>query len=202
MATVTYPDIQEYALRKLSAGLTEKHTYHHVKHTRDVLEQCIVIAGLESVDSPEDLLLLKVGALYHDMGFLFTYQGHEAKSCEIAEADLTLFGFTDKQKEVIFNLIKATQVPQKPQTKLEEIICDADLDYLGRSDFYQIGEGLYHEFLWQGIVANQLEWNRVQVKFLENHCYFTPSSKNRREEQKQAYLEQVKKKVAQLEWLF
>jgi uncharacterized protein len=202
MPNATYQEIQEYALRKLSQGLTEKHTYHHVKHTLDVLEQCIVIAGLEAVNAPEDLLLLKVGALYHDMGFLFTYQGHETKSCEIADADLAAFQFTNRQKRVILGLIKATQVPQKPQNKLEEIICDADLDYLGRPDFYLIGEGLYQEFLWQGIVTNALEWNRVQVQFLKNHCYFTTSSKKRREEQKQVYLEQIKMKVAQLERLF
>ncbi|RDC62312.1 HD domain-containing protein [Adhaeribacter pallidiroseus] len=202
MPTATYPEIQDYALRKLRTGLTEKHTYHHLKHTVDVVAQCTAISDLEMVNSAEDLFLLKVGALYHDMGFLFTYQGHEAKSCEIADTDLTLFKFTDRQKEVIFNLIKATQVPQKPQTQLEEIICDADLDYLGRSDFYVIGEGLYQEFLWQGIVKNERDWNQVQIKFLENHCYFTASSKKRREEQKQVYLAQIKKKVAPWEHLF
>lgn len=96
-------------------------------------------------------------------------------------------------------MIKATQVPQKPQSKLQGIICDADIDYLGRIDFISIVNGLYQEFLWQGIVKNKLDWNRIQVKFLESHQYFTISSKNRREQKKQEHLAQVKAKVAQLE---
>ncbi|QNF34443.1 HD domain-containing protein [Adhaeribacter swui] len=201
MIYAIYPQIHAFALQKLQAGLSEKYTYHHVAHTLDVLEQCTKIADLEGVVAPEELFLLQVGALYHDMGFLYTYQGHEDKSCEIADVDLTNFGFSKPQKEVVFGLIKATQVPQNPQTKLEEIICDADLDYLGRPDFYAIGEGLYQEFLWQGIVKNELDWNRVQVKFLKNHRYFTPSSIARREKQKQEYLQQVIEKVARLELL-
>ena len=35
-------------------------------------------------------------------------------------------------------LREATKIPQTPLTKLEEIICDADLDYLGREDFFEI----------------------------------------------------------------
>ena len=199
MTPASFYEIQHFAVKKLTEGLSEKLTYHHVKHTLDVLEQCQVIAGLEAVTTEEAIFLLKVSALYHDMGFLSTYNGHEDRSCEIAESDLTQFGFSSSQKELVFELIKATKVPQNPQTKLAQIICDADLDYLGRSDFYIIGEDLYQEFLWQGIVKNELDWNRIQVKFLENHRYFTPSSKERREKQKQEYLREVKIKVAQLE---
>jgi len=199
MTTAAFSEIQEYAIQKLTGGLSDKLTYHHVKHTLDVLKQCQVIADLEEVKTKDEILLLKVSALYHDMGFLDTYNGHEERSCEIADTDLTRFGFAASQKEVVFGLIRATQVPQQPQTILQKIICDADLDYLGRSDFYTIGEGLYQEFLWQGIVNNELEWNKIQVRFLESHQYFTSSSKKRREKQKQEYLGQVKVKVAQLE---
>jgi len=199
MTTANFSEIQKYAIQKLTEGLSEKLTYHHVKHTLDVLEQCQIIAGLEKVNAEEEMFLLKVSALYHDMGFLNTYNGHEDKSCEIADTDLTRFKFTSSEKVIIFGLIKATQVPQQPQTKLQKIICDADLDYLGRSDFYEIGNGLYQEFLWQGIVKNELDWNKIQVRFLESHQYFTISSQERREKQKQEYLSQVKVKVAQLE---
>jgi len=202
MKIASFSEIQTFAIHKLTVGLSEKLTYHHVKHTLDVLEQCQVIAELEEIKTEEEVFLLKISALYHDVGFLQTYQGHEEKSCEIAETDLTRFGLSATQKEVVFNLIRATQVPQNPQSKLAQIICDADLDYLGRRDFYEIGQGLFQEFLWQGIVTNELEWNKIQVRFLESHQYFTASSKQRREKQKQEYLQQVKAKVVQLEQQF
>ncbi|WP_233218957.1 hypothetical protein [Adhaeribacter arboris] len=73
------------------------------------------------------------------------------------------------------------------------------MDYLGRKDFFLIGAGLYQEFRWQGLVTNEREWNQVQVKFLENHHYFTPSSKQRRDPLKQQHLAEVKAKVARQE---
>ncbi len=200
MASSSFLEIKKYAVQKLTAGLSDKLTYHHVKHTLDVLEQSEIIAGFEKGMMEEELFLLKISALYHDIGFLNTYNGHEEESCRIAEIDLTQFGLISSEKDIVFGLIRATRLPQNPQTKLQQIICDADLDYLGRSDFYTIGEGLYQEFLWQGLVKNELEWNRVQVNFLENHHYFTPSALKRREKQKQKHLAQVKAKVAQLEW--
>ncbi|QMU28323.1 HD domain-containing protein [Adhaeribacter radiodurans] len=199
MKHIDFSKIQEFVTHKLVTGLSEKLTYHHLKHTLDVFEQSLVIADLENVTAEEDLFLLKIGALYHDVGFLDTYQGHEEKGCEIAEKDLTYFGLTSLQKEIVFGLIRATRIPQAPETKLQQIICDADLDYLGRQDFDVIAQSLYQEFLWQGLVKNDLDWNKVQVKFLESHHYFTPSSRQRRNPVKQQHLAQIKAKVARLE---
>jgi uncharacterized protein len=92
-------------------------------------------------------------------------------------------------------MIRATRIPQSPKTILEQVICDADLDYLGRSDFYTIGEGLFKEFLHQGIVHNDMEWNQLQIKFLDAHRYFTKSANVKRESVKQQHLREVKKKV-------
>ena len=78
----------------------------------------------------------------------------------------------------------------------EKIICDADLDYLGRSDFYSTGEGLFKEFLRQGIVQDETSWNLLQVNFLERHHYFTQTCQRKREAIKQQHLEELRKKTA------
>jgi uncharacterized protein len=78
---------------------------------------------------------------------------------------------------------------------LEEILADADLDYLGRDDFFIIGETLYREFKTLGIVNNEEEWNQLQVRFLENHHYFTKTSVNLRQAKKEEHLKQVKAKL-------
>lgn len=191
---LSFSEIQSDVIGKLEKGLSPTLTYHNVPHTLDVLKHVIKISEQEGV-TEEDLLLLKVSALYHDIGFLDTYSGHEEKSCEIASIELPAHGFSKNQIEKICGMIWATRVPQEPQTRLEEIICDADLDYLGRDDFFKIGEGLYKEFLIQNIVSNEKDWNMLQVKFLENHHYFTNSSKKSRQAAKQLNLEQVKRKL-------
>lgn len=190
-------DIQSHIIDKLEKGLSPKLTYHNVAHTLDVLQQAIEIAEMEGIKNEEELLLLRVSALYHDVGFLVSYGGHEETSCTIATEELEGFGFTKVQINKVCGMIMATKVPQEPQTILEEIICDADLDYLGRDDFFKIGEGLYKEFLIEKIVSNETEWNNLQVGFLERHRYFTVSSRQRRLQLKKLNLEKVKEKLAQ-----
>lgn len=187
--------IQQHVIGKLENGLSPQLTYHNVAHTLDVLKQAVEIASLEGITNEEDLFLLQVSALYHDVGFLTMYSGHEETSCAIASTELADFGFSEEQIEKVCGMIRATKVPQLPHTHLEQIICDSDLDYLGREDFFPIGEGLYKEFLIQKIVTNEREWNMLQVRFLESHHYFTQTSKQRRQQAKQLNLQKVKAKL-------
>lgn len=190
-----FSEIRKHVLDKLEKGLSPALTYHNVGHTIDVLTQAEVIASEEGVVDENELLLLKVSSLYHDVGFMEIYGGHEERSCEIALPDLKKFGFNEEQISRIFGMIRATKVPQKPNNLLEEIICDSDLDYLGRDDFFRIGEGLYKEFIDQKIVSDDRTWNLLQVRFLESHHYFTNTSRRRRQQVKQVHLEAVKEKV-------
>ena len=81
-----------------------------------------------------------------------------------------------------------TKIPQQPKNLLQRIICDADLDYLGRNDFEVIGEKLRQEFLVYGVVQTEEEWDRLQLKFLTSHKYHTASSQHMREPVKQMHL--------------
>ncbi len=168
-------------LQKLNPQLT----YHCKEHTLDVLKQSIRIAEQEGIIDHTDLFLLKIAALYHDTGFLETYALHEQKSCELFLNDADQYGLTEEQKQIILNLIMSTQIPQTPITQLEKIICDADLDYLGRNDFFSIGDTLRKEFLQFKVVGNDEEWNKLQLRFLQNHNYHTISSQKLREPTKQ-----------------
>lgn len=179
-----FQKVRNIVVNKLSK-LSSKLTYHCLNHTLDVLEQSVRIAADEQVTDCRDLYLLKIAALYHDTGFLQTYAAHEVKSCEIFLADADRFDLTTEEKSVVINLIMATQIPQLPATLLEKIICDADLDYLGRDDFFSIGENLRKEFLCYNIVSDNQQWEQMQLKFLQNHQYHTTSSQKLREPFKQ-----------------
>jgi predicted metal-dependent HD superfamily phosphohydrolase len=167
-------------------GLNPNLTYHNEEHTMDVVKQCERIAKDEGIEEGTELFLLKVAALYHDTGFLKTYFSHEEMSCRIFMEDAVLFNFSEEDKDLVKSLIMATKLPQTPKTLLEKIICDADLDYLGRNDFFTIGEGLRTEFMKYSIIHSDKEWEEPQVKFLTNHRYHTESSRRCREGQKQA----------------
>lgn len=180
---------------RLSYELHPGLIYHNTAHTLDVLEQSIYIAEAEGLPEKE-LLLLKTAAVYHDSGFLFRYKQHEEKSCEIAKADLQEF-FDEHDLNKICGMIMATKIPQSPRKLAEQIICDADLDYLGRSDFEPISNNLRKEFLQFGILKEDSDWDQIQIGFFESHHYFTATSRARRNPVKLRHLDQLKARKRQ-----
>lgn len=191
MDATAYLLIYDHVINQLLAGLSEKLTYHSIYHTLDVLEQCQRIAGEEGIADEHELYLLKTAALYHDTGFLHTYKGHEEAGYKLAMQFLPAYGFSGQDLKKIGGMILATQLPQTPRNKMEEIICDADLDYLGRPDFFSIAQLLYVEMKEKNLVNTQNEWNRMQVKFIKEHRYFTHSNQQARDPRKKRHCEML-----------
>lgn len=187
--------VKEMMLAKLLEELPQHLSYHSVSHVNDVLEAAERIATSEHVED-EELILLKTAAVFHDSGFLHGAQEHERKSCEIAKTYLPDYGYKEAQIEKICGMIMATKIPQTPHNLLEEILADADLDYLGRDDFFTIGNRLYDELSMFGIVNTADDWNNLQIRFLENHHYFTKTAIATRKEQKDKHLAYLKKEIA------
>ncbi len=90
-------------------------------------------------------------------------------------------------------MIITTKLPQSANTLLEKIICDADLDYLGRPDFFMISLRLKYEWDVLGIKPTTLkEWFKIQIDFLTSHKYFTDSARALRQKMKDEHVKQVK----------
>jgi len=188
-----FSSIKQSIIKKLEEGLDPRLGYHNVAHTLDVLEQSQVIASNEGVNDEHDLLLLKVAAVFHDSGFLYVYKNHEEKSCEIATEYLK-DTFNSEDLKRIRGMIMATKIPQTPHNLLEQIICDADLDYLGRNDFEPISKSLYTEFLSYNIILADCIWDHLQIKFFEIHHYFTRSEIEKRNKEKLKHLAILKER--------
>lgn len=189
-----FGEAKKFILGKLKKELPPHLSYHSVEHVMDVFNSCKLIAASEGVKG-EDLKLLLTAALFHDSGFLKGPKEHEKQSCIIAKKSLPTFGYNPGQIKKICGMIMATKVPQQPQNHLEEIICDADLDYLGREDFFTIGDKLFAELSMYGILSTEDEWNRLQVRFLEAHHYFTKTAIKQRQKKKDKYLKLVKSRI-------
>jgi len=189
-----YEKLNKIILKRLRENLPEHLSYHSVMHVKDVIDAVEKIAKSEAVND-EDLVLLKTAALFHDTGFLFGSKNHEEKSCEIAAEYLLEYGFSQDQLDKINGMIMATKIPQTPKNHLEQIVADADLDYLGRDDFFVIGDKLFEELSMFGIVNSERDWNLLQEKFLESHHYFTETAINSRNQKKQDNLDIIKTKL-------
>lgn len=164
--------------------------YHNRAHVMDVHQAALAIAETENV-TEEDKELLQLAAWLHDVGFIHGAKNHEEKGAQMARELLPEFQYTPQQVNIISNMILSTKLPQSPATLLERILCDADLDYLGRPDFSEISKKLFEEMLAGGAIETEREWNLVQRTFLQSHKYHTTFGKENREPNKQLRLQEI-----------
>ncbi|MEM1216569.1 MAG: HD domain-containing protein [Bacteroidota bacterium] len=151
---MNYQAAKDFILEKLRTELADELYYHGLHHTLDVLAVTEELAELLDI-APHERVLLRTAALYHDAGFTVSATEHELRGCEIARAHLPGFGYRPADIERICGMITATKIPQSPQNQLEEILCDADLDYLGRDDFYPIGATLFDELHARKVITQR-----------------------------------------------
>ncbi len=189
-----FKEVEQHIIGTLKRDLPNNLYYHGLHHTMDVLRSAEMIGADEKINA-EEMLLLKVAVLYHDAGFTKVYRNHEEVGCDMARKDLPGFGFSTKEIEIICGMIMATKIPQTPTTKLEEIIADADLEYLGTDDFERIGNTLFEEIKLYLNVESERQWNIIQLNFLKTHRYFTNFCIKNRVAKKKQNMEAVRKVV-------
>ncbi len=193
---VQFTELQELILEKLENELPSFLYYHNVKHTVDVVTEVELIGWTENC-SDEEILLLKTAGLFHDAGHTVIYDGHEHEGTVLARKLLPEYGYSDAQIDRICNIIMATKMPPQPKDLLQEIICDADLDYLGRSDMIPVSNTLYKELHEQNKIGSLNDWNKLQVKFISNHQYFTKTARSLREVNKQIQIDRIKSLITE-----
>ncbi|MEB2776198.1 HD domain-containing protein [Algoriphagus sp. D3-2-R+10] len=185
-----YRALRNQVLSNLKANLPKSLTYHALDHTIDVLNVCNQYIKREKL-SEKDRYLLRTGAVVHDMGFLKGSANHEEVGAGMAETIMKNLGMKPEDIEVVKGLVMATKIPQNPQNHLQRIICDADLDYLGRQDYPEISQRLFEELKNMNVISTAQQWKDLQINFLKAHHYHTPFAIKNREPQKQIWLNKL-----------
>ncbi len=185
-----YVKVKHFVFKKLKKELPENLFYHGSHHTKDVCDVAAGIALKENIDS-KNTELIKVAALFHDLGFIKRYEENEIAGTKLARQFLPDFDYSKDEIKTITGMIIATHTPQRPKNKMEEILADADLDYLGRADFLPIAKSLFDELNAFGKKMEINDWNKMQVNFLKQHQYFTKTSQDLRNRGKQKQLEKL-----------
>lgn len=170
-----YDAVSKMFLPKLINGLPANLTYHNAEHITGVIRDTAYLMQKEGVPK-EDWWLLLTAALFHDSGFTRSYQCHEDVSCEIAQEILPDFDFAPETIEAICQMIMATKLPQTPMDYYGEILCDADLFYLGTDSFFPTADTLFHEMMAVGTIKSKDDWESKQLNFLHQHHYFTQTA--------------------------
>ncbi|MDF1672514.1 MAG: adenylate/guanylate cyclase domain-containing protein, partial [Vicingaceae bacterium] len=191
---INYRKAEKYIVKRLKKELPDNLHYHDLRHTTDVCAAVERLALMEGIEG-DDIFLLKTAALYHDAGFVHQYANNEDLGAELAREVLPRFGYTEDQLDTICKLIQATKVPQKPNNHLEQIICDADLDYLGGDEFHFIADKLKRELMERDMVQTDKQWDELQIKFLQAHTYFTKTAIRLRQANKMDRVQEIKDRL-------
>ena len=171
--------IKIFVIEKFFTCLPAGLYYHDLAHTLDVFHAVLRIGKAENI-ADEEIELLRVAALFHDTGYVQSYENNEHLGAENAAECLPSYGYSGEQIEKVKNAILATNLGIPPTNIFEEVLCDADLDYLGRDDFDSRSGLLFKELQFWGKLESVEEWGDLQISFLAAPHYFTSYSlKNR-----------------------
>ena len=186
------------AFELLRSKLPKRIFYHTPEHSEDVLTEAMLF-GLEDGLTERELLLLAIGAAYHDTGFVESASENEALGATLAvKAMVKTDEFGKSEQELVHSMILDTALHktetgmcQVPTTVLSRYLCDADVSNLGRDDFFERGE-LYRREL----EMPSLEFMRMTESFLACHQWHTPAAQRLRQAKRDANLEELRQRIA------
>ena len=169
--------------------------YHNFTHTAEVAKTAEEMAdAIGIIESDKEALL--IASWFHDVGHTETCEGHEDVGIELAKKFLEGNNYPESGIKKIISLINATRMPRNPQNLLEEIICDADLHHLGTNNFDKKNELYKNEIeALECCKISESEWLQTNLKFLEQHKFYTDYAKQRFETQKNINYIKIKKKL-------
>lgn len=165
---------KDYVAQLLENELPKEFIYHNYVHTLRVYKSTKEIIENASFTNTE-ILVLKLAALLHDVGYISSREAHEEESARIATTFLTKEGLEEKLVAQIAQTILATKMGVHPSNDMEKALCDADASHFAKSYFEEASEYLRQELKLLGVVDHSLEsWLSCNIEmFTTQHQYYT-----------------------------
>ncbi len=184
---------EEFVRQFLKENLSDKITFHTLEHTTYVVEKAEYI-GEKNGLNPEEIILVKIAAWFHDIGYAVDIENHEKIGAEKADEFLTSQGIEKSKIDQVKECIFATRISTQPVSLLEKVVCDADLSHLAEEDYFERIEKMRKE--WKNHSFDKVSKRKFLGKseeFFETHSYHTDFAKKVFEPKKDANLQKIKK---------
>ena len=177
--------------------------FHDADHTLHPIKGVVAVANRIAISediSEHDRELLITAAYFHDTGYIREYDKNEPIAARMAGRILKLIGFKPNEIKKVQKMILSTDLEREPKTDIEKILCDADLDNLGREDFFKLDGKLRDGRRARGIdVSDDAKWYRSTLEIIKKHQYYTESQKKLREKGKQKNIKRLLNKLENIE---
>lgn len=191
---------EDWVKQLFSDRLSEDISYHNLQHTLLIVEKSLEIAKEEKLSKHENEEVY-FAAWLHDTGYCVGQpSGHEERGAEIAQDQLAELGWAQDRIDHVKQAIRSTQVPQRPKSSIDRILCDADLYHLGLSDFETYSNLLRKEIeSLRKKKFTDLEWWKGTLEFFNSHQFHTVSTRKKLDFQKQKNRELIQEKIKNME---
>ena len=148
--------------------------YHNYTHTERVLKSTREIIDNSEL-SDEEIQILELTALLHDVGYTKGCNNHEEESVKIATAFLEEKKVDENIIKAVSNCIMANKFDTEPTHKLDKIIRDADSSHFGKKYFDEASEFLRQELELTNVESfSATEWRNGNIKVLaKKHKFYT-----------------------------
>ncbi|MHA7056924.1 Pycsar system effector family protein [Aquimarina sp. M1] len=165
---------EDYIFNLFKNELPKTFLYHNFLHTQRVVESVEEISKSSDLTKEEKEIVL-LSAWFHDAGYVKGVENHEEESVIFLEKFLTDQSFDEINKAKVAGCIRATKVGIEPDTKLEEILKDADNSHLAKDYYREVSELLRQELRLQEISEySSVEWREENLRlFTKEHKYYT-----------------------------
>jgi predicted metal-dependent HD superfamily phosphohydrolase len=185
----------EALIRDRRPGWLNFHDFHHAT---SVVEACQSMGVALNLDE-EEIEVVTLAAWFHDVGYLDGIDGHEERSVQSAISFLQDNAYPEENIARVAGCIRATKMPQEPENRLEQVLCDADIAHLARKDYLHLSERVRLEIEHRmRIRLTQLEWLTMNIDFVAGHRYFTDYAKTHFEKQRRGNLATLKEQLNHL----
>jgi len=173
-------DLEDRVFETILINLPDQLHFHKLEYARKVYSQAFLLCRAEEVEQ-EDRLLIRTAALMLYTGLTQAYANYENRSSVIARDILSEFDYSESQIDKICNLILATKLPFQPNNKMEKILIDTKMEYIGRPEYPEQIKLLHQEMVEAGVNLNGQQFKKQQLELLYTFDFFTVAARRLRE---------------------
>ncbi len=182
-------DLEDYTYDRLEVELPANVYFHNLNYAKQIYSHAGLLCKAEDLDL-EEALMIRTATLLLPLGYITSYENPEKQAAAIATEILPEYFYSEKQTNLITNLILSTKLPASPRNLLEKIMADTRMEYLGRIDFIKLYKLLFLEHNEFHPPVEIREWKEEQINILASHEFFTEGARRLREV---SAAEQIKK---------
>lgn len=175
MQMIRLQDVEEAVYKMFDDEAPPDLYFHDSALTKSICRQAELLATAEKI-SDEEMIDLKLAAMFLYTGFINDYGNPETASVTILEEMLPGYGFESVTIDSVKKIIGNSYL-EHYEKAVDRILHDAKYDYMGRVDYLILSGRLFREEKAYGKIDAVEKWKARQKKLLAENEFLTETAR-------------------------